>query len=472
MISTASAFTFAQGPYGDFAYGGRPAAPANGRASQAYYTAPAGAAMAGQSSYTDANGRPMIMQTQYGDPNGCYGGCGGCGCNDCNGGCDGGCYSDGCGGCNGPYCGGGFGGCMPMGCGGTDPAVGYQLMEDVGVEGQLADQRGPHYFDMRAEAVYLRRDTTFNQDIQFTSLNVGNTVVLDSKDLDARDQTGFRVIGRYDIGPLSVVEFGYTGIYDFEDQKTVVDPTGNLYSLFSRPAPEFGLFGTSPVGVNLPGGANPESERAVQHTIKARSDLQTAEISYRRYWLGYSPRISGTLLGGFRYTRLDDDFLFETFGSEPATAQPFGPLAGLRYSTQADNNLAGFQTGADAWISLFQGLRVGSEGKVGIYNNHSVLTNRISTTPPGTIPPALTEKFRDDNVALLTEASVDVVADILPSLSLRAGYEMLYMNQLVLAGNNFNQTSPYGNQGDRVPFVDNDGHLFYHGGHVGFEFIW
>ena len=67
---------------------------------------------------------------------------------------------------------------MPMGAGGTDPPIGYDLMNDVGMEGDLVDQRGPHYFDIRAEAVYLHRDKTFEQDIDFTSLNVGNTVVL------------------------------------------------------------------------------------------------------------------------------------------------------------------------------------------------------------------------------------------------------------------------------------------------------
>jgi len=119
-----------------------------------------------------------------------------------------------------------------------------------------------------------------------------------------------------------------------------------------------------------------------------------------------------------------------------------------------------------------QGLRVGSEGKVGIYNNHYRLANRIATTPDAIQPPALFEEFKDNHVAFISEASFDMVADIFPSLSFRAGYEVLFLNNLVLAGNNFNQTSPYGNQGPRVPFVDDGGELFYHGGHAGFEYTW
>jgi hypothetical protein len=445
-----------QGQPQNAAYGRSANAPAV-RPMQALYTTPGQPEGVGQqSSYVDSYGNPLIEPAGYNQQCGCGGG--GCGCNGCNGNCGGG-------GCNGGYygpdqcCGGGYNS-------GTDPAIGYELMNDVGMEGDVQDQRGPHYFDFRAEAVYLHRNKTFSQDIDFTSLNVGNTVVLSSGDLDFDDQPGFRLIGRYDICPLAVVEFGYTGVFGWESEATVNDPTNNLYSLFSRPAPGTGLFGTDPIGVNIPGGPMPESERASQHRISLDSDLQSAEISYRRYWLGYSPRISGTLLAGFRYTKLEDNFQFSTVGS---TAEP---LAALTYNENCDNNLAGFQAGGDIWISLTQGLRIGSEVKAGIYNNHYSLTNRITTIPTGTTPPSLLEELDDNKAAFLTEGSVDLVADVLPSVSLRVGYEVLFMDSLVLAGDNFNQTSPYGNQGTRVPFVVDDGELFYHGAHAGIEYIW
>ena len=60
-----------------------------------------------------------------------------------------------------------FTGPMPMGEGGTCPPVGYDLMGDVGIEGPLVDQRGPYYFDVRAEAVYLERDETFGRERRF-----------------------------------------------------------------------------------------------------------------------------------------------------------------------------------------------------------------------------------------------------------------------------------------------------------------
>ena len=43
---------------------------------------------------------------------------------------------------------------------------------------------------------------------------------------------------------------------------------------------------------------------------------------------------------------------------EPAVNNPLGPDAALRYDEDCENNLAGFQTGGDIWISLMQGLRI------------------------------------------------------------------------------------------------------------------
>ena len=119
-------------------------------------------------------------------------------------------------------------------------------------------------------------------------------------------------------------------------------------------------------------------------------------------------------------------------------------------------------------------------------------TTRWSTRSPPTIAfaanrpavwsdadPTLFEEFRDDQPAFIAEFSIDLVADILPSWSLRVGYEVLFIDSIVLAGENFNTGSPY-NQGPvdngfgplRTPFVEDESDVVYHGGHAGIEFIW
>jgi hypothetical protein len=416
---------------GSRAFGGGSMGPtdgsAGGRPVQAVFLAPLRESLfGGQSPYVDAHGNPIVVPVSH--------------CQACE---------------------GGYAGGMPMGYGGACPPGCDEFPADFAGYGM--DQRGPHYFDVRAEFVYMRPDETFTRDIDFTVEDVGGPVVLSSDQLDYDWEPGFRIMGRYDICPLSVVEFGYWGIYDWRTEASFRDPDEgdpgfepDLFSLFSD-------FGNVPNNVPTAGGPMPETERSLMHTISLDLDLHTAEISYRRYWVGFIPRISGTLLAGFRYTRLKETFQFSTIGE-----------AALDYTTKAENDLAGFQTGGDVWVALFQGVRIGAEGKVGIYNNNFDINTDIVTTPEAGSPPDLSEHFGSNNAAFISEASVDVVADILPSWSLRAGYEVLFINSIALASENFNTGSPFGlpNQEERIPFFFDQGDMFLHGFHAGVEYVW
>src|SRR4029077_12359075 len=128
---------------------------------------------------------------------------------------------------------------------------------------------------------------------------------------------GFRILGRYDLGPLSVLEFGYTGVQNMDSTADAFDPnpvngqTGNLYSLFTDFVRDPAAL---PADVTQPGGSFPATERAIHQRISLESDLHIAEMNYRRYWVGFNPCVSGTLLAGFKFTRLKEDFAFESFG--------------------------------------------------------------------------------------------------------------------------------------------------------------
>jgi hypothetical protein len=424
---------------------------------QALFTTPVGASMpyAQQSPFIDAHGDPAILPASYAL------------------GCGAACAADPAGEC--------YGGC-PDGC----PCP-YSGVEQVPPNYFGADQCGPHYFDVRAEAVYMKRDKTFGREVVFSRLKETEPESLSSQELDYDYQPGFRLIGRYDLGPLSLVEFGYTGIFDWGAEASLVDTVADfndIFSLFSRPdgfpaspnEPGFNpdAYGTAPGDVPLVGGSMPQTERSYRHTIKLESDLQTAEMSYRRYWVGYSPRISGTLLAGFRFTQMAEEFHFQTLGNEGSAD----------YGVRARNSLSGFQTGGDVWLCLTQGLRVGGELKAGIYNNRLRLRTDFDPTPdttaqPNSIPLFTTEEFGENQVAFLSEASIDVVADILPSWSARAGADVLFLNSLALAGENFNTVSPLVTPGapaplpaTRVPFLNDQGNALYFGFHAGVEYVW
>ncbi|RIK78378.1 MAG: hypothetical protein DCC67_11625 [Planctomycetota bacterium] len=190
------------------------------------------------------------------------------------------------------------------------------------------------------------------------------------------------------------------------------------------------------------------------YNVNYQSDLQSTELSYRRYWVGWNPRISGTYLAGFRYLRLTEDLNFN--------AVALGGNSNLFWGNS--NDLVGAQFGGDAWIGLRQGLRLGIDSKAGIYNNRYEFAH--STAIPD---PAVTNvDFHADGnqVAFAGETRLDLVADVLPSFSIRGGYRVLYLNSLVTVGNNINPD----NITSTAVLTQAD--ALYHGFHAGLEYIW
>jgi hypothetical protein len=202
---------------------------------------------------------------------------------------------------------GGFTGPYPMGAGGTDPAVGYDLMEDVGMEGFLVDQRGPHYFDVRAETVYMTPDETFGRDIPMTSSTSRPTT--SCCEPASSTTTLRRDFGSWVASTFALVGAGIRLHGGFSPalvyRSNPVDPTpGNLFSLFSGSA-----------RIRIPSRCQrpmPETERSITQSILIDSDLQTVEMTCRRYWVA-SFRGCRARLAGFR-TKLKEDFYFSTMG--------------------------------------------------------------------------------------------------------------------------------------------------------------
>lgn len=374
--------------------GGMPAAPLAGG-----YAATAGGA------YMDVHGNPIVMPASYCEP-GAYGQM----CPD-GGGCGG--YAD----------------------------EGYA---DFG-GASSPDQCGPHYFDIAVAAVGLASEDAFQDVPALASIGVAGPLILDPGALNDNVEPGWQIAARLDFGPLSVLEATYMGLYDlgFNDQvvSTEVTPDGSNFQLNSV----FSDYGLTPIaGI----------DQAAVYTLDYQSDLQSTEFSYRRYWVGYNPRISGTYLAGFRYLRMTEDLSFD--------ADALLGDGSLDWS--ADNDLVGGQFGGDGWIALRQGLRLGGEAKAGIYNNR--FKYRHATAIPDGAVTNVDFSTDGNQVAFATEATLDLVADILPSFSLRGGYRVLYMNSLVTVGNNIDSDDITSTA------VLSQADALYHGFHGGIEYIW
>ena len=123
--------------------------------------------------------------------------------------------------------------------------------------------------------------------------------------------------------------------------------------------------------------------------------------------------------------------------------------------------------GGDAWLCLLQGLRIGAESKVGFYNTRAKQQTAASSSISG---PLLLEAATGNEGAFMGEASVSVVADILPSVSLRGGYQVFYMKNVALAANNFNPVAP-GNAARHTLLRDRS-EAVYHGFSAGLDYIY
>lgn len=346
-------------------------------------------------SYMDVSGNPIVLPASYGEP--CYG------------------------------------------------APSYPCEGDGGYGGYSSpEQCGPHYFDIAASAVFLQSDNAFENALPFGSIGIDGERIMDAESLNDDYNPGWQIAARLDFGPLSVLEATYMGLYDIGFNNTVnsVDVAGGLdYQLSSV----FSDYGIDPID-GLDAGS--------VYNLDYQSDLQSTEFSYRRYWLGHNPRISGTYLAGFRYMRMTEDLGFDAIAELGDSTIDWGTT----------NDLVGAQLGGDGWIALRQGLRLGGEVKGGIYNNRFKYYHQTNIPDPDITN--VDFESGGNQVSFVGEATCDLVADILPSISLRGGYRVLYMSSLVTVGTNIDNvdvasTALY-TQGDAI----------YQGFHGGIEYIW
>lgn len=420
-----------------------------------YASRAAGGQPISSDTWMNAYGEPVVMPASY-----CGGACGpgmmggGCrpgmmgGCGMCGGG---GCQC--CMGGGGPYPPGGpFGDCS------MDPAC--DLYGSGGV-----DQCGPHYFDFSAEALYWKRDQAADPDVLFAtigitdvSLGVDESLALSTGDIETDYEPGVRLTGRYDLGALSFLEVGYSGLFEWGGVGQL-NGSNDIYTAFSN----FGI-GVDTTGDGVPdsfiGGAGLNGTELVNAArLEITSELHNAEFNVRRYWIGFNPRVTGTFLAGFRYTRLSEDLNFRTF-----------PGAGSAvFASQTENDLLGFQAGGDVWVTVRQGCRIGAVGKAGIYNNRMESALNATSTDRLT---ELVEVTKGDRAAFIAEGGVAAVFDVFPSWSVRAGYDVLFINTVALAANNFNFDAAPFDGGTRTPVLIEESSTLFHGANLGLEYVW
>ncbi len=340
-----------------------------------------------------------------------------------------------------PYCGGqGCDYCLGTGADDFDVHILRWLLPYS--EGGLCEQR---FYNIFADAIYLRREG-ISRLVEFSSEGPlpGGTIVLTSDSLDFNETLGFRAGAAIQVAAGKTLEASYMGAFDW-DSGAHVTSASNLFSAMSN-------FGQGP-----PGGFD-DTDQSTFHSINYGSTFNTVEMMLRQRWVAPNCRIQGSYMYGARYFQLDEGFLYRTTDGTDF----------MNYSVDTYNALTGFQVGGDLWVTIIPGLRFGGEAKVGLYGRRSKQSTVIEA---GSLATPVREGLKETGVSFVGEANLMAIWRVSHRWTFRAGWEFLYVDSVALAIENFNPGPPFVVNA-RTPFINSNGSAFYHGGYIGFEWMW
>jgi len=364
-----------------------------------------------------------------------------------------------CGGSNCFFCGAG------NGCIGNGRCMGLLGALAPYSEGGRGGQR---WFDLSVGTIALARTSdvgtfqngaqdivtgAFGQTTLISTIGQNGIPALFSSDVSANKlRFGLEAIANLQTGPGANVEVRYFGLNRWNDSRSVsLFQAPDLFSVFS-------LYGTDPVG------GFDDSDRSFIHTVSLKSELHSGEVNYRRQFVPPTSWIQGGWLAGVRYLDLDEQFGFAATGSHNNAFQ-FNQLRFFNYDTKTRNQLTGFQVGGNVWLNLVPGLMAGVEGKGGVFGNHAV----SDTTVVSNSIPLGRESISDGRTAFVTEVKASTVYRLTYAWALRASYNVLYVDNVALAQENFNTRDLSNAIGsgaftaNRVPFINTDGEALYQG---------
>ncbi len=345
---------------------------------------------------------------------------------------------------------------------------GFDLLRRLGPYG-AGGWCSPRWFDIGVDFLYLTREDVGRR-VDFMSdgpAGVGDPfIVLSTDNLDFNEEAGFRFNAALQVGASSALEFGYFGLANWASASEVASPTDDLYHVFSD-------FGNNPPPQAVPTiirGGFTDTDSAEFGSIAYSSSFDSLELDYRRRWMAPNCRIQGSWLAGVRYFRLEEQFQHLTRVNYPDPNGGGAPdiTGSMNYQVGTANSMTGFQIGGDLWATLFPGVQVGSELKAGIYGNRS---DQVTSITADSIVGSVDEADSKESAAFLAEAGLMGNWRLSQHITLRGGYQFVYVDGVALAAENFNASPPFVG-GARTVVINDNGNVFYHGFTGGLEWMW
>ena len=319
-----------------------------------------------------------------------------------------------------------------------------------------AQRYDDHWVNISGRYVNFNRSDSAGS-LPLTSDGVTGPILLSTGDVNLETNSSAGQVSLFlDLWHGFDLELGWLGGLQWDGAARVTSPTNSLYSVFS----DFGI---------NPAQGFEETDQAADHRIRYLSELDNYEVNAWFRWSHTTKPWTGAWILGARYLQLRESLIHSTRAVEhidPITADPRGPGV-MDYRSLADNDLVGFNFGLEAMRTVAPGWLLGGNFQAGIYGNSAKSSTRITAT---TITDEILAKQRRGQTAFVAEANFDTLYRLFSEFYIRAGYQMLFVEGVSFAPDNFTTDSPFVEP--RPTILNTNGHLFLSGFHVGAEYQW
>jgi hypothetical protein len=284
--------------------------------------------------------------------------------------------------------------------------------------------------------------------------HVGQTAV-STDDFDTDFSSGVKAILGRQLGDWYRVEAAYIGGFSWQEAYHLRDDTPNSQGGIGTLTTAIARLGDSEV-------SGLDYNDFVSASL--RSDMDTIEVNLRRKVAMPTPHAETSFLLGLRFSDIEEQFGYRSFSNVPAVS---GAINELTVSTE--NDMVGIQLGMLAQFIDRSRMWVDFEIKGSVNHNETSQSTLYTNTDNNNVTMACATARDESRTTFTGEISLAANCNFTRTLTLRGGYNVLWVGGLALASENVADNAAELQAGPGV--LTNDGELFFHGPFVGLTWV-